>query len=161
MATKKKITFDITILDSLSELSDLNKELMSKAVSARKNAYAPYSQFQVGAAILLANGEIVIGNNQENACYPTGLCAERVAIFQAGALYPDVRIEAIAITAASMKHMVKTPVAPCGSCRQAISEYEFKQHYPIRLLFMGEQGAIVECTSIMDLLPLGFNSSYL
>ncbi len=161
MISQKKISFEITVYDSVSELSDDDQNLMSAAVEARDRAYAPYSSFNVGAAVLLENGEIIEGNNQENASYPSGLCAERVAIFYAGAKYPGMKIKAIAITAASLNHEVKEPAAPCGNCRQAISEYEFRQQEPIKILLMGETGSIVECDSLSDLLPLGFNSSFL
>ena len=97
---KKKIAFELMVFDSVEELSSGDRRLMETAVEARKKAYAPYSNFQVGAALLLENGEVVIGNNQENASYPSGLCAERVAIFQAGAKYPGIVIKSIAISAA-------------------------------------------------------------
>ncbi|MDF4204770.1 cytidine deaminase [Maribacter sp. SA7] len=159
--SQKKISFDITVYDSFSELNNDNQNLMSAAVKARNRAYAPYSSFNVGASVLLENGEIIEGNNQENASYPSGLCAERVAVFYAGAKYPGMKIKAIAITAASINHEVNEPAAPCGNCRQAISEYEFRQQEPIKILLMGETGSIIECNSLADLLPLGFNSSFL
>ena len=96
---KRNISFELLVFDSLKELSQEDQELMAIAVEARKNAYAPYSNFQVGAALLLENEDVVIGNNQENASYPSGLCAERVALFQAGAKYPGVVIRTIAISA--------------------------------------------------------------
>ncbi|WP_338088471.1 cytidine deaminase [Maribacter zhoushanensis] len=161
MISQKKISFDITVYDSFSELNNDNQNLMSAAVKARNRAYAPYSSFNVGASVLLENGEIIEGNNQENASYPSGLCAERVAVFYAGAKYPGMKIKAIAITAASINHEVNEPAAPCGNCRQAISEYEFRQQEPIKILLMGETGSIIECNSLADLLPLGFNSSFL
>ncbi|APQ16667.1 cytidine deaminase [Maribacter hydrothermalis] len=161
MPIQKNISFNITIYNAIEELSDNDKMLMSAAVQARKKAYAPYSDFFVGAAVLLENGEIVEGNNQENASYPSGLCAERVAVFYAGAKYPGMGIKAIAISASSLNHVVSEPVAPCGNCRQSISEYEFRQKKPIRILLMGETGSVIECKSLGDLLPLGFNSSYL
>ncbi|WP_412759654.1 cytidine deaminase [Maribacter sp.] len=161
MISQKKISFDITVYDSLSELSSGDQNLMSVAVKARKRAYAPYSSFNVGASVLLENGEIIEGNNQENASYPSGLCAERVAVFYAGSKYPGMKIKAIAITAASLNHEVNEPAAPCGNCRQAISEYEFRQQEPIKILLMGETGSVIECNSLADLLPLGFNSSFL
>ncbi|MBQ4915994.1 cytidine deaminase [Maribacter sp. MMG018] len=161
MAKKKKISFDIIVYDSLNELKESDKKLLDLAVEARKNAYAPYSRFNVGAAVLLENGEVEIGSNQENASYPSGLCAERVAIFHAGARFPGVPVKAIAITAASEDYEVTVPAAPCGNCRQAIFEYEFKQKSPIRLLLMGASGSIVECASLEDILPLGFNNTFL
>tara|TARA_R110002050_G_scaffold85324_6_gene182117 strand:+ start:1059 stop:1547 length:489 start_codon:yes stop_codon:yes gene_type:complete len=161
MINQKKISFDITIYDSFDELKAEDQSLMTAAIQARQRAYAPYSSFNVGASILLDNGEIVEGSNQENASYPSGLCAERVAIFYAGANYPGVKIKAIAITAASLNHEVNEPAAPCGNCRQAISEYEFKQGEPIKILMMGETGSVIECSSLADLLPLGFNNTFL
>ncbi|SIT15200.1 cytidine deaminase [Zobellia uliginosa] len=158
---KRNITFELTTFDSLGELGSEDANLMAEAVAARKNAYAPYSNFQVGAAVLLENGEIVIGNNQENASYPSGLCAERVAVFYAGAKYPGVGIKSIAITATSTTYQLIEPAAPCGNCRQSISEYEVRQKSPIALLMMGETGKILKCDSMADLLPLGFDSSFL
>ncbi len=158
---KQNLSFELTIFDDLEELPQDDKKLLLKAVEARKNAYAPYSQFQVGAALVLENGAVVIGNNQENACYPSGLCAERVAIYHAGATYPGERIKTIAITATSKKYIVDRPAAPCGNCRQSISEYELKQGAPIKILMMGETGKVLQCDSIADLLPLAFNDSFL
>lgn len=161
MAIKKKISFDITIYGSIEELNANDRDLMSAAVHARKKAYAPYSNFSVGASVLLANGEIIEGNNQENASYPSGLCAERVAVFYAGAKFPNVKIQTVAISAASATYDVSTPAAPCGNCRQAISEYEFKQNSSIKIILMGETGSVIVCDCLSDLLPLGFNSTYL
>jgi len=161
MALQKRISFEIKIYDALDELSPEDRALMLKAVAAGKNAYAPYSKFRVGAAVQMANAEVVIGSNQENASYPSGLCAERVAIFHAGAKFPGVVINTIAITATSDNFEVTNPAAPCGNCRQAIFEYEFKQKQPIRLLLMGQTGAIIACSSVADILPLGFNSTFL
>jgi cytidine deaminase len=158
---KRNIAFELEIYESKEELHDEAHELMLKAVEARKNAYAPYSNFQVGAALLLENGVSVIGNNQENACYPVGLCAERVAIFQAGAKYPGMAIKSIAISATSMNHIVATPAAPCGSCRQAISEYELRQKQSIQIFMMGEIGEVLKCNSVGDILPLAFTNSFL
>jgi len=158
---KRNIAFEVAVYNNLEELSKQDANLMQKAILARKDAYAPYSGFKVGAALLLANNEVVIGSNQENASYPAGLCAERVAIFSAGANFPGISVVSIAITAKSSNHLVDKPVAPCGSCRQVIAEYEFKQKKPIELLLMGESGEVIKCSSLADILPLGFNSSYL
>jgi len=158
---KQQIVIDYQVYESLETLPAEAASLMRAAIEARANAYAPYSNFHVGAAVLLANGEVIIGNNQENASYPSGLCAERVAIFQAGAKYPGVVIKAIAITATSKNYTVKEPAAPCGNCRQSIVEYEQKQKQPIHILLMGEQGAVIQFDAVSDMLPLAFNSSYL
>lgn len=135
--------------------------LMNQAIETRKNAYAPYSKFRVGAAILLDNGKIVLGSNQENAAYPSGLCAERVAIFQAGAIYPNAKIVKLAITAASDTNPTLSPIPPCGACRQSIAEYEFKQDTPIEIYFMGESGEVYKSNSINNLLPLSFDKTSL
>ncbi len=158
---KQQVTFDFLIFDSLDDLSEEDRSLMQVAIASRKMAYAPYSNFFVGAALSLENGEVVIGNNQENASYPSGLCAERVAVFQAGAKFPGIAIKAIAISAASKNHVVDRPAAPCGNCRQSISEYELRQQRPITLLMMGEKGEVFKCHSIADILPLGFDKTYL
>src|SRR5690606_36818709 len=109
---------------------------------AREEACAPYAKFKVGAAVLLQNKTIVLGNNQENAAYPSGLCAERIAVFSAGANYPEQLIKAIAITASSGNKPVENPVPPCGACRHALAEYEIKQKQPMADYFMGEKGKI-------------------
>jgi cytidine deaminase len=134
---------------------------MQQAVAIRKNAYAPYSLFRVGVALVLDNGKIVLGSNQENAAYPSGLCAERVAIFQAGAIYPEAKILKMAITAASDNNKTTTPIPPCGSCRQSIAEYEIKQNTPIEIYFMGEIGAIYKSASLKNLLPFMFDKNFL
>ena len=158
---KKKISFEVLVYDAMSDLPVKELGLMQAAIKARKDAYAPYSKFRVGAAVLLENGVVVIGSNQENASFPAGLCAEGVAVFQAGARYPDVAIKIVAISAASDKYTVAKPAAPCGICRQAISEYENRQKSSIALLMMGEKGEVYKCESIADILPLGFNSTFL
>ncbi|MBW8243504.1 cytidine deaminase [Muricauda oceani] len=158
---KKKIGFELLIFDDASELSQNEQKLLHEASMARQNAYAPYSKFRVGAAVLLENGEVIIGSNQENASYPAGLCAERVAIFHAGAKYPGVAVKTIAICASSSKDGTVSPAAPCGNCRQSIIEYEQKQRLPISLLLSSETGPIYKCNSMADILPLAFNSSFL
>ncbi|UII74881.1 cytidine deaminase [Flagellimonas sp. HMM57] len=158
---KQHIGFELTIFKDVDELASKEQRLLQVAKEARESAYAPYSNFKVGAAVLLENGEIVIGNNQENASYPSGLCAERVAIFQAGARYPGVAIVSVAITATSNDYEVTVPAGPCGNCRQAIIEYEQRQKTSISLLLRGESGPIYKCESVADILPLAFNSSFL
>ncbi len=155
------ITTTFKVFENLSQLPEEIQSLMNEAVAIRKKAYAPYSHFRVGAALLLDNGKIVLGSNQENAAYPSGLCAERVAIYQAGAVYPEAKIVTIAITAASDSNPTLSPIPPCGACRQSIAEYEFKQDTPIEIYFMGEKGEIYKSNSINNLLPLSFNSTSL
>ncbi|MCB0458807.1 MAG: cytidine deaminase [Flavobacteriaceae bacterium] len=158
---KLQLTTDYTLFENIHELPDEDKYLMDIAIDIRNKAYAPYSHFNVGAAILLDNGKIVTGSNQENAAYPSGMCAERVAIFSAGAQYPNAIITKIAISASSSHKKVEQPVAPCGACRQTIAEYEFKQDQPIKILFMGESGNIIKVNSLKSLLPLGFDKTFL
>ncbi|OCB77524.1 cytidine deaminase [Flavobacterium piscis] len=155
------ITSSFTVYNSLEELSKDIQDLMSEAVEVRKKAYAPYSQFRVGAALLLDNGKIVLGSNQENAAYPSGLCAERVAIFHAGSVYPDAKILKIAITAASDTNQTTAPIPPCGSCRQSIAEYEIRQDTPIEIYFMGEIGEVYKSASLKNLLPFMFDKKFL
>jgi len=155
------ITSTFTIFDSVSELPTTVFSLMEQAVEIRKKAYAPYSHFRVGVAILLDNDKIVLGSNQENAAYSSGLCAERVAIFSAGALYPEAKIIKMAITATADHNPTLTPIPPCGACRQSISEYEIKQEQPIEIYFMGESGSIYKSDSLKNLLPLMFDKKLL
>ena len=158
---KLQITTPITIYESVNELPKKIQELMNKAIAIRKTAYAPYSNFYVGGALLLENDEIVVGNNQENAAYPSGMCAERVAVWQAGSRFPNVVIKTIAISATSIQNAVTEPIAPCGACRQSLSEYEIKQDSNIEVYFMGESGSIIKTDSIRALLPLAFDKSFL
>lgn len=155
------ITTQFKVFDSVQDLPDDIQDLMTQAVEVRKNAYAPYSKFRVGVAIVLDNGKIVLGSNQENAAYPSGLCAERVAIFYAGAVYPEAKILKMAITAASDTNQTTTPIPPCGSCRQSIAEYEIKQDTPIEIYFMGEIGVIYKSASLKNLLPFMFDKKFL
>jgi cytidine deaminase len=161
MMTEKQLTTTIQVFDSISELPVDIQKLMKDAVEAREKAYAPYSKFKVGAALVLENGFIVKGSNQENASYPSGLCAERTAIYAAGANYPNQKIKTIAITATSEKHDVLEPIAPCGACRQAIAEYEQKQEDPIEIYFTGTSGKVIHVKALLDILPLAFDNKFL
>lgn len=155
------ITTSFLVFDTFQELPDDIQDLMRQAVEIRKKAYAPYSKFRVGAALLLDNGKIILGSNQENAAYPSGLCAERVAIYHAGSIYPDAKILKMVITAASDTNQTQAPIPPCGSCRQSIAEYEIKQDTPIEIYFMGETGAIYQSASLKNLLPFMFDKKFL
>lgn len=159
----KKIILEskLEVYDSVDELPEEIQELMNKAQQSRQRAYAPYSRFRVGASVLLNDGLMVAGNNQENAAFPSGLCAERVAVFATGAQYPDATIVALAIAAGSTEHDNADPIPPCGACRQALVEYEVKQETPIALYFMGKTGKVVKSESVQNILPLIFDKSYL
>jgi cytidine deaminase len=158
---KQKIEIQLEVFETVSELPKDIQELMIKAQQARENAYAPYSHFRVGASLRLSSGEIISGNNQENAAFPSGLCAERVAVFSAGANFPNETITDLAITVRAESREVTEAIAPCGACRQSLAEYEQKQKSPINIYFMGETGDIIKVASVMDLLPLGFDAKYL
>lgn len=158
---KKELKVEIEIYDTIQELSQEIQTLMQEALKTRAQAYAPYSKFKVGAAIQLENGEMVSGSNQENASYPSGLCAERTAIYYAGARFPNVNIQSIAICASSIHSENQEPIPPCGACRQAIAEYEQKQNAPIAIYFMGVKGKVVKVNALADILPLAFDNKYL
>ena len=155
------INATFTVYQTVDELPQDIQILLQHAIEIRKKAYAPYSKFRVGCAVLLDNEKIVLGSNQENAAYPSGLCAERVAVFQAGAIYPEAKIITMAISAASDNNQTMTPIPPCGACRQSISEYEFRQNTPIEIYFMGETGEVYKSDSIKNLLPLTFDKNFL
>lgn len=159
----KKVTKEI-IFQVYNSQDELNAEitlLMQKAIEARKVAYAPYSNFLVGTALLLENGEVIIGSNQENAAYPSGLCAERVAFFAAGANFPNIKIKAVAITATPRDRISSIPIPPCGACRQSMMEYEFRQNEAIPVYFMGGEGEVYLSSSVENLLPFVFESKFL
>ena len=145
---------------SFSELSEIGQNLIHEAMNATNNAYAPYSKFCVGAAGLLDNGTICIGANQENAAYPSGLCAERTVIFAANAQHPNNKIIALAIAAKNADGFTKIPVGPCGACRQVILEVESRYQQPIKIFLYGED-CIYVVDSITEILPLQFTSSSL
>lgn len=136
------------------------KELLEKAKLSALKAYAPYSTYHVGAAVLLEDGTIVTGNNQENAAYPSGLCAERTALFYANATYPDLAVRAIAIAAYNKGDYSKDVCTPCGSCRQVLVEVENRYDKPVEIIMYGK-GQIYEVDSIRDLLPLSFGKESL
>ena len=132
----KEEKINLTFLKGhFNELDEAEQQLVNMAKSAYSNAYAPYSGFLVGTAVLLENDEIICGNNQENVAYPSGLCAERVALFYAGANYPNVKVNTIAISAKSKTYDITDVVSPCGACRQVMAEYQQNQHNNIRVLF--------------------------
>lgn len=145
---------------NFDECNEIIKKLITKAKDATKKSYAPYSCFNVGAAVLLMNGEIITGNNQENAAYPSGICAERTALFYANAQYPDIAVEAIAIAAFHDGKFTDEACTPCGSCRQVLIEIENRFDRPIRIIMYGTKH-IYEVDSIKKLLPLSFGKEKL
>lgn len=151
----------VTEFDGRDELTAPDRELVRTALDAAGNAYAPYSGFTVGAALRLTNGIVISGNNQENAAYPSGLCAERVAMFYAASQYPGVAIEALAIVARADGVDLSEPVTPCGSCRQVMAEYEQLQETPMRVIMATEAGKVILIEGTGNLLPLAFLSKFL
>lgn len=145
---------------SYDELSLTDKKLVDQAKAQTKSSYAPYSNFNVGAAVELANGEIVGGNNQENAAYPSGLCAERVAIFYANSQYPKVAVKTIAVAAFTKGAFMQVPITPCGSCRQVLLETETRFDSPMRIILYGTNEIFI-VNNAKELLPLSFEKSSL
>jgi len=153
---EKNIKISYKEIGSIEELPEMDKQLLDMAIRAAERAYAPYSAFKVGTAVLLEGGIIVSGSNQENAAYPSGLCAERVAVFAASSEYPDRIIEKIAVVSKDKNGQLR-PVTPCGSCRQVLFEYESKQEEPINVLIIGKNEVLLEFKDIHSLLPFGFS----
>ena len=153
---RKKIEIDIQSF-TYEELNTSDRQLIDKARKTNEHSYAPYSHFYVGAAVLLDNGEIICGSNQENAASPSGTCAERTTIFYAHSKYPDAKFEKLAIAAWQNGDFIKNPVTPCGACRQAILEYEKLGGTPIKIYLYGKDKVYV-VNGVKDLLPLQFDS---
>jgi cytidine deaminase len=158
---KINLAASATIYDHIDELSEDEQRTMNAAIEATQTSYSPYSGFKVGAALLMEDGTIIAGSNQENAAYPSGMCAERVAIWKAGATFPGKVVKKIAIAVKASHTTMDRPVGPCGACRQTLLEYEVNQEEPMEVLFMGEVGKIVKVDSIQALLPFAFEGSYL
>lgn len=154
---KRVIECEFEQYENAEQLSELDKQLFLEAKAVSKNAYAPYSSFNVGSAVRLANGKIILGTNQENIAYPSGLCAERVALFSAHTLFPNEKIESVAIYAFSKKFVVEEVVSPCGACRQVIAEYEEISKQPISVI-MGSEAGIIKTNGVNQLLPFRFSS---
>ena len=155
--TSKEIKIAYTEYTSLEELEPKDKELAQAAIDATAQAYAPYSKFNVGAAVLFEDGVIVKGSNQENAAYPSGLCAERTALFYASASRPDKAMVAISIAAVHNGELCETPATPCGACRQVMAQYQLKSGLPMMVLLVGAH-KIWKFDKVDDLLPLIFDS---
>lgn len=153
---KKKITINYNHYPDTSTLSEVDRNLIESAEKAVQNAYAPYSKFSVGAALLLENGETVMGNNQENIAYPSGLCAERVTLFYAGANYPDQKVKKIAIASDGDLIGSESFLTPCGSCRQVMAEVSIRQKSSFEILLLNNDKSVLVFNSINDLLPFVF-----
>lgn len=155
---KEKIEIDYLVYDDIHDLNQPDEWLLSEARKVTKQAYAPYSDFNVGAVAKLANGEVVTGTNQENASFSAGLCAERVLLATASTLHPNIPIEAMAISYFNKKGSNDLPVTPCGICRQVIREFEDRLRYPIRLILAGMEGKVYVFEKASSLLPFAFTA---
>ena len=153
---EKQITIHYEEYTDWSQLVESERNMVEKAYSMCENAYAPYSNFHVGATVLLSNGEYISGNNQENLAYPSGLCAERVALFFAGANFPKETVESIVIVAKGDLVPFDKLLSPCGSCRQVMLESEMRQSNPIRVVLVSQNGRTIVFNSVLDLLPFAF-----
>ncbi|MBI3235831.1 MAG: cytidine deaminase [Bacteroidetes bacterium] len=153
---KIQLISEFNSYENLEELPKNYFDLIQKAIEASQKAYAPYSNFNVGAALTLENNIFVEGSNQENAAYPSGICAERTALFYAGHMHHGVKILTLAVAANSEVHDTNEPVIPCGACLQVISEYERKQNSPITILLHGNNGHVIECIGVKNLMPMTF-----
>lgn len=158
---KEELKFTIEVYESSDELNEDDAFLLSEARSVTQFAYAPYSNFQVGAVAKLVNGEIVSGTNQENASYPAGICAERSLLAAAASQHPGVAIETMAVTYNNLKGDSDTPVSPCGICRQSLSEFQNRFQKPIRIILSGMKGKVQIIDNAGYLLPLAFTSENL
>jgi cytidine deaminase len=156
---KNSITTEILSYSSVSEMSQEDQRLIEAARNVIPQAYAPYSKFKVAAALRLKSGEIITGTNQENAAFPSGLCAERVAFFAAGHHHPEAVFETVAIMAHSDSFSIESIAAPCGACRQVMLEYRLKQDSAIRVILAGYSGGAEVINDLTDLLPLYFSET--
>ena len=155
--TDKEIRIKYREFSSIEEMNPEDRELAAEAIKAMSGAYAPYSHFHVGAAVRMSNGQIVRGANQENAAFPSGLCAERTAMFAAGARYPDKDMLGIAIAGGVMGRLAKAPVTPCGACRQVMAQYQTKAGKPMSVIMIGAH-KVWKFARVDDILPLIFDS---
>lgn len=158
---QKKFEFSFEVYAGIDELNAEDRQLLAEARSVTDKAYAPYSNFHVGAAAKLENGKIVTGTNQENASYPVGICAERVLLSAISSLYEGIPVETMAVSYQSKKMKSDHPISPCGMCRQALQEFEGRTGRPIRLILAGMEGEIYIINSASQLLPLAFSSEEL
>ncbi len=158
---EQKFEFSFQVYESIEELNEDDRRLLNEARNVTGKAYAPYSNFYVGAAAILSNGNIVTGSNQENASFPVGICAERVLLGSVSSLYPETPIETMAISYQSKLVKSDHPISPCGMCRQALQEFETRMEKPVRLILGGMEGKVYIIKSASLLLPLAFTSGEL
>jgi cytidine deaminase len=155
---QKEYSFKFQLYPNWESLQTVDKSVVNKAFEAMEKAYAPYSKFKVGAALLLEDGQIIQGNNQENIAYPSGLCAERVALFHAGAQFPGIEVDLICIVAKGDLMPISQLLSPCGACRQVMLESENRQNKPIRIILVNQDNRTMCIDSAQNLLPFGFGT---
>ena len=158
---ESRYEFSYEVYNDISQLNERDAWLLTEARNVTKEAYAPYSNFHVGAVAILSNGEIVAGTNQENAAYPVGICAERVLLGSVATMHPNIPIESLAISYEGDGIKSDHPISPCGMCRQALLEYENRLNKPIRLILSGQEGKVFVIKSSNLLLPFAFTSKEL
>ena len=155
---QKEYSFKFQLYPNLESLPTIDISVVNKAFEAMEKAYAPYSKFKVGAALLLEDGQIIQGNNQENIAYPSGLCAERIALFHANAQFPEIAVELICIVAKGDLMPISQLISPCGACRQVMLESENRQNKPIRIILVNQDNRTMCIDSAQNLLPFGFGN---
>jgi len=155
---QKEYSFKFQLYPNWESLQTVDKSVVNKAFEAMEKEYAPYSKFKVGAALLLEDGQIIQGNNQENIAYPSGLCAERVALFHAGAQFPGITVDLICIVAKGDLMPISQLLSPCGACRQVMLESENRQNKPIRIILVNQDNRTMCIDSVQNLLPFGFGT---
>ena len=155
---QKEYSFKFQLYPNWESLQTIEVSVVNKAFEAMEKAYAPYSKFKVGAALLLEDGQIIQGNNQENIAYPSGLCAERVALFHAGAQFPGIAVDLICIVAKGDLMPISQLLSPCGACRQVMLESENRQNKPIRIILVNQDNRTMCIDSVQNLLPFGFGT---
>ena len=155
---QKEYSFKFQLYPNWESLQTIDISVVNKAFEAMEKAYAPYSKFKVGAALLLEDGQIIQGNNQENIAYPSGLCAERVALFHAGAQFPGIAVDLICIVAKGDLMPISQLLSPCGACRQVMLESENRQNKPIRIILINQDNRTMCIDSVQNLLPFGFGT---
>ena len=153
---KESFTFNYQLFSNWTDLPEQEQHLVDKAYEAMENAYAPYSEFKVGACALMDDGSFILGNNQENAAFPSGICAERVALFYAGANFPNKKVLTLCIVAKGELMPASQLLSPCGGCRQVMLESENRQKQPIRVILVNQDGRTMVLDSVIQLLPFGF-----
>ena len=153
---KESFTFNYQLFSNWTDLPEQEQRLVDKAYEAMENAYAPYSEFKVGACALMDDGSFILGNNQENAAFPSGICAERVALFYAGSNFPNKKVLTLCIVAKGDLMPASQLLSPCGGCRQVMLESENRQKQPIRVILVNQDKRTMVLDSVIQLLPFGF-----